>query len=190
MTGILYLHGANMTERSFALFRKTLRNKSFCPEYTHEDGLANNIERLQSESEIHFKNKAVDIVAHSMGGLIALALLRNGFPIRRIITMSTPFGGSIAAGNLKWMYPCQLFNDIDSNNRLIYDLKNQEITVPMKSFVTVGGNSPLKLSKNDGVVSVKSQYDLNGPDFEEVDVNHYEILLCQEIIDKTKKFLT
>lgn len=188
--GILYLHGAGMSERSFTLFRKAIRKNSFCPSYHVDTGLAQNIETIEQEARAFFNDKPVDIVAHSMGGLIALALLKDGFPIRRIVTMSTPFGGSVAASSLKWFYPShKMFRDIEHTNDLIHELKSQQIEIPMKCFVTIGGHSSLKLTENDGVVSVKSQKDLSGPVFEEVDINHFEILLSDHVIQKTKEFL-
>lgn len=187
---ILYLHGANMTERSFILFRKSMKQNSFCPEYHIDDGLKENIKYIEKEATKHFQGKPVDIIAHSMGGIIALALLKDNFPIRRIVTMSAPFGGSIVAGQLKYMFPAhQLFADIDHGSSLIKELKSQKITVPMKSFVTVSGGSPLKLSQNDGVVSVESQLDLKGPKYKKVKLNHFEILLCEDIVQETKEFL-
>lgn len=187
---ILYLHGANMTERSFELFRRDIKQESFCPEYHIDDGLEDNIEYIKKEVKKKFKDEPVDIIAHSMGGLIALALLRAHHPIRRIVTMSTPFGGSIVAGQLKYMYPChQLFADIDHGSELIQELKKTSITVPMKSFVTVSGGTPLKLSENDGIVSVESQLDLKGPKFKKIKLNHFEILLCEDVVKETKEFL-
>lgn len=188
---ILYLHGANMTEKSFVLFKRSIKGKSFCPEYYHTDGLENNISWIMDDTAKKFKGEEVDIVAHSMGGLIALSLLNTGLPIRKIVTMSTPFGGSVAASQLKWLYPnYPMFKDICSSNDFISEIKNMKIDIPMLSFVTTAGNSPLKYSENDGVVSVESQKAIDGTKYIDVELNHYEILLDETVVKKTKNFLS
>lgn len=187
---ILYLHGASMTEKSFTRFQNNINRNGYCPEYEVEDGLEENIEWIYEDAVKHFKGKPVDIVAHSMGGLIAVALLQKGLPIRRIATMSTPFGGSPTAEKMKWFFPGKrLFSDVSLSNRLIQSISAYEVKTPMFSIVTIAGGTPLKNEPNDGVVTIRSQKALTGPTYKEYETNHFEILQCDDAINDIKYFI-
>lgn len=187
---ILYLHGATMTPGAFNFFRTKIKHKEISPGYHIDDGLKNNVDSIYDEIKDQIK-KPINVIAHSMGGLIALGLYSKGLPIKKIVTLSTPFGGAMASSQLKWLYPYHtLFHDTCSQNIYLKVLRDQEINVPMMSVITTGGSSPLKYSANDGVVSIASQQNINGPtELIYSNLNHNEILLCPEIIQIVKEFL-
>jgi triacylglycerol esterase/lipase EstA (alpha/beta hydrolase family) len=187
---ILYLHGATMTPGAFNFYRTKIKHKEVSPHYNIDNGLTNNVDAICDELKDQV-NRPVNIIAHSMGGLIALGLLEHGLPIRKIVTLSTPFGGTIASSHLKWLYPDHvLFHDTCAQNIYLKTLREQDVTVPMMSVVTTGGSSPLQSTANDGVVPIDSQQNIKGPtEFIYSDLNHYEILLCSETITTVKNFI-
>jgi len=191
MPNILYLHGANMTETGFTYIKSVLgSHKSVCPEYSIHTPLKDNISDIIYAVKSSF-NKPVTIISHSLGGIIAMELLRAELPIEKIVTMSSPFRGSVNADNLRWFFPSyQLLDDIRSNNTLIRNLRDIHIDIPMLSFVSTSGGTPMASKyDNDGVVSIRSQKHLSGPTYKEVPFNHFEILLSKDVATQIKSFI-
>ena len=190
MPNILYLHGANMTETSFSYIKMGLGDhKYICPEYSVEVPLEENIKKISKLVKKQFK-KPVTVISHSLGGIIALDLYHHGLPIEKIITISTPFGGSKTADKLRWIYPsCQLLEDIRSRSPFVRELVKKPVDIPILSFVSITGHIPFIDDLNDGVVSIKSQMMMNGPEYVKIALNHTEILMSDEVIEKIKLFL-
>ena len=190
MPDILYLHGANMSDVGFTYIKSVLgKHKHISPEYSIHTPLKDNIKSFIEMAHETF-TKPVTIIGHSLGGIIAVELYRSGLPIKKIVTLSTPFGGSESADKLRWFYPSyQLFNDIRTNSGVIKGLQDFHVDVPMLSFVTTDGHSPLIDGDNDGVVTVESQRILSGPDYQEVSLNHFEILLSEQVAKRIRAFV-
>ncbi len=190
---ILYIHGANMSPVSFTLIQTTMgSHNAFVPEYSVEKPLDKNIKRIARLARKEFKEAPFDIISHSLGGIIAILLLRTRLHIGKIVTISTPLGGSEAAASLRYMYPrYQLYKDIEPRSDIIKKANNQKLKVPVLSVITTGGNSTLPFMKedNDTVVTVASQIVSDNPEFYYVDLNHFEVLLSVEVADKIKLFL-
>ncbi len=187
---ILYLHGANMSDVGFTYIKSVIgRHKHVSPEYSIHTPLKDNIKTFIDVVHSKFK-KPVTIISHSLGGIIAVELYRAGLPIKKIVTLSTPFGGSEYADKLRWFYPSyQLFNDIRTSNSVIKGLQDFHVDIPMLSFVTTDGNTPLIDGDNDGVVTVESQRILSGPTYKEIPLNHFEILLSDKVAKQIKTFV-
>jgi len=190
MPNILYLHGANMSDVGFTYIKSVLgKHKYVSPEYSIHTPLKNNIEEISNIVHKKFK-KPVTIISHSLGGIIAVELYRAGLPIKKIVTLSTPFGGSTSADKLRWFYPAyQLFDDIRTNGGIIQRLKEFHVDIPMLSFITTAGHSPVIDGDNDGVVTIESQNILAGPEYVEVTLNHFEILLSESVAKQIKSFI-
>ncbi len=190
---ILYIHGANMSPVSFTLIQTTIgSHNAVAPVYSIEKPLDKNIQRITRLARKEFREEPFDIVSHSLGGIIAILLLRTRLNIGRIVTISTPLGGSEAAASLRYMYPrYQLYKDIDPNSDIIKKANNQKLKVPVLSVITTGGNSttPFMKEDNDTVVTVSSQTASDNPEFYYIDLNHFEVLLSVEVADKIKLFL-
>lgn len=103
---VILLHGLWMPGASMHWLSLQLREAGFAPEIlayrSVADGpdlaIAQLAARLQAEGE-------ADIVAHSLGGLIALqALCENpALPVSRVVCLGSPLNGSgAAAGMLRW----------------------------------------------------------------------------------------
>jgi len=190
---ILYIHGANMSPVSFTLIQTNMgTHNALAPEYSIEKPLDKNVKRIARLARKEFKNDPFDIVSHSLGGIIAILLLRTRLHIGKIVTISTPLGGSEAAASLRYMYPrYQLYKDIDPSSEIIKKANKQKLKVPVLSIITTGGNSTIPFMKedNDIIVTVASQTVSDNPEYYYVDLNHFEVLLSVAVADKIKVFL-
>jgi hypothetical protein len=67
-----------------------------------------------------------------------------------------------------------------------------KIRHPWTNVVTVKGQSPFMVEPNDGVVTISSQKHHADMELVEVDYNHYEVVLSDEVIklikERVKKF--
>jgi pimeloyl-ACP methyl ester carboxylesterase len=103
---VLLLHGLWMPGASMHWLGAQLRAQGFAPETFGYHSVADGpdlavprlVERLRD-------GEGADIVAHSLGGLIALQALREtpGLPVGRVVCIGSPLTGSGAAtGMLRW----------------------------------------------------------------------------------------
>jgi pimeloyl-ACP methyl ester carboxylesterase len=143
--------------------------------------------RLKELISLKANNEPVRIISHSLGGIVSIIAAQDCPQIKKIVTMGTPFGGSTVAAILRWFVPITLFQEIQTNSAIIKSLKCPEI--PVRSFVTKDGNNPLINEPNDGVVTVKSQLALAGPEYINVNLNHFEVLLSNQVVNDIESFL-
>jgi len=112
-TPIVFVHGfSGKTKTNFNTQIKWFKNAGWPSEYLHAydyyslDGVVNAAYRLQTEVDYVLQNtgqNSVDIVAHSMGGLVTRYYMNNlggASKIRRVITLGTPHKGTT------WAYTC------------------------------------------------------------------------------------
>lgn len=103
---VVLLHGLWMPGASMHWLSLQLRDAGFAPEIFHYHSVADGpdlavprlIELLQDEG-------GADIVAHSLGGLIALQALCDdpALPVSRVVCLGSPLTGSgAAAGMARW----------------------------------------------------------------------------------------
>ena len=103
---VILLHGLWMPGASMHWLSLQIRDAGFAPEIFSYHSVADGpdlavprlVALLQAEGE-------ADIVAHSLGGLIALQALCEvpGLPVARVVCLGSPLGGSgAAAGMLRW----------------------------------------------------------------------------------------
>lgn len=188
MTPLIYIHGANATARSFNFIRRVVARPASCLEYSCEAPLEFNIDR--AAATLAQKGEPVDIIAHSLGGVVALGVESLGVPVRRMVTLATPFGGSTTADYLRFLYPGErLYRDISSTNPTLARLRGHKPRAALLSFITTAGGAPLFREPNDGVVSVASQRALPWGEKIEVEVNHFECLLDEWIGQTARSFL-
>ena len=189
---ILYIHGAYASPTTFSyMIDQFPEHRAVFAEY---DCLTTSVDEivsvLKAKAEEHFGNESYSVVAHSLGGVVAVKLAASGEPVEQIFTMSTPFGGSSTATFLKMVFfQTPVFSDINPHGTTIKGVLNTEVTVPVKSVVSTGGGSPLMREANDGVVTVASQTRLEGPEYHEVDLNHFEVVLDKSVADLARNFL-
>lgn len=138
----------------------------------------------------------VHFVGHSLGGIVILAMLREGFPERtgRIVTLSSPHRGSRAASSLaRFGWGRRMLG------RSIADLQ-REPPLPGLSARVVGliqGTMPVGLGRlvadlerpNDGVVSVAEMELPGAADRVRLHVSHLGMLLSSQAAAQACRFL-
>lgn len=184
---IVYIHGATASERSFAFIQKSLKAKN--PIYLNydKDGTAGgNLSTMINDLSMH--KEPLFIVAHSLGGIYAVYLQKEIENITGVVSLASPFNGSEIATWGAMLNPnYQLFRDITPHSHFIKDSRKIPITVPWLQVVTTVGDVPWIMGNNDGIVTKSSMTCREDIEYEEVNRNHYEIVLSKRVIDIIKK---
>ncbi len=189
---ILYIHGANASELSFEFIRQQLpTHTGLCANYSVDTPIAENIQNIQKLCLDNFGSDPFSIIAHSMGGLIALTLINNKkLNIEKLLTLATPFNGHRFAEFLKWVFPTyRLYDDISPSCDFIKEIQRMRFNIPIQSIVSLSGYNPVFRQPNDGVVTLESQLALRDTEFFEIDLCHFEILLSKTVVNKIEDFL-
>lgn len=182
---IYYIHGANSCPATFNYFKLKLPKHEFIDvSYNCHTSIMNTLDQIAK----NIGDKEIDIIGHSLGGVIGIAL-SNRVNVRKLVSISSPFGGSVLASYLRWIFPSSLLNDIRPNSPLIREVLSTKINFPVLSFITTNGGSTLVKEPNDGVVSVASQKALKNTTQIEISTNHFVGLLLPEVADEIEKFL-
>jgi pimeloyl-ACP methyl ester carboxylesterase len=187
---LVYIHGASATSESFNYIRSKL-GKGIDINYDSRNGFENNLKEMQAQLA------GVDniaFIAHSLGGVYSLHLA-NAIPeqVKGAVTLSTPYGGAEVAEFAKFFLPfSRLMRDIGPSSWAMKQAGNIKIQHPWTNIVTVKGQSPFLLEHNDGVVTIASQKHHKEMELVEVDYNHYEVVLSDEVVklikERVKKF--
>jgi len=178
---LVYIHGASATSESFNYIRSKLGD-GIDINYDSRNGFENNLAEIIE----HLKPiKDIAFVAHSLGGIYSLHVA-NAIPnqVRGAVTLSTPYGGAEVAEYAKYFLPfSRLMRDIGPNSWAFKQADKIKIQHPWTNIVTVKGQSPFMLAHNDGVVTVASQKHHVDMELIEVDYNHYEVVLSDQVVD-------
>jgi len=187
---LVYIHGASATSESFNYIRSRLGN-GIAVNYDSRDGFENNLAMLKSQLAPY---QEIFFVAHSLGGIYALHLA-NAIPdqVLGAVTLSTPYGGAEVADFAKFFLPfSRLMRDIGPSSWAMRQADRIKIQHPWCNVVTVKGQSPFMVEPNDGVVTIASMRHHADMELVEVDYNHYEVVLSDQIVDiiqeRTNKF--
>ena len=187
---LVYIHGASATSESFNYIRSKIGD-GIAINYDSRNGFENNLAAIKEQIG---KTKDIFFVAHSLGGIYALHLA-NAIPkqVLGAVTLSTPYGGAEVAEFAKFFLPfSRLMRDIGPSSWAMKEARNIKIQHPWTNVVTVKGQSPFMAEANDGVVTIASMKHHADMELVEVDYNHYEVVLSDEIIkiikERIKKF--
>jgi pimeloyl-ACP methyl ester carboxylesterase len=189
---LVYIHGASATSDSFNYIRSKV-GKGVDINYDSRKGFENNLsdmlERLANVDDIFF-------VAHSLGGIYSLHLA-NTIPKQVVgaVTLSAPYGGAEVADVLTFFMPfSRLMRDIGPRSWVMQQADRIKIQHPWTNVVTMKGQSPFIPEDNDGVITISSMKHHIDMELIEVNFNHYEVVLSDEVIkiikeriDKVKK---
>jgi len=186
----VYIHGASATSESFNYIRSKLGN-GIDINYDSRNGFENNLnDMIKQLADV----KDIAFVAHSLGGIYALHIA-NAIPDQVVgaVTLSTPYGGAEVADYAKYFLPfSRLMRDIGPNSWAMKQANKIKIQHPWTNVVTTKGQSPFMLAHNDGVVTIVSQRHHEDMELIEIDYNHYEVVLSDEVIklikERVKKF--
>jgi pimeloyl-ACP methyl ester carboxylesterase len=183
---LIYIHGASATGESFNYIREHVGGKDLVINYDSRNGfeknLNNMLDQLSDVEDIFF-------VGHSLGGIYALHLAHS-MPTQVLgaITLSTPYGGSEVADYAKFFLPfSRLMKDIGPSSWVMKQANKIKIQHPWTNIVTVNGQSPFMHEHNDGVVTIRSQKHHEDMELIEVDYNHYEVVLSEQVVGLIKE---
>jgi pimeloyl-ACP methyl ester carboxylesterase len=187
---LVYIHGASATSESFNYVRSKL-GKGIDINYDSRNGFENNLKEMQAQlADVD----NIAFIAHSLGGVYSLHLA-NSIPekVKGAVTLSTPYGGAEVAEFAKYFLPfSRLMRDIGPSSWAMKQADKIKIQHPWTNIVTVKGQSPFLLEHNDGVVTIASQKYHKDMELVEVDYNHYEVVLSDEVVklikERVKKF--
>ena len=186
---IVYIHGASATGDSFNYIRQHLNHPDeIVIEYNSQNGFDRNLADMKN---IISNTNNVVFVCHSLGGIYALHLAAV-FPDRVLgaVTISTPYGGAESADYAKYFLPFnRLLQDIGPNSDPIKTASRVRLQHPWLNIVTTRGDSPWIMQPNDGVVTVRSMRHRSEMQFEELYINHYEVVMSPKTVDIIKKFV-
>ena len=185
------VHGAGASPLSFSYFRPAFEAAfdvgAF--EYSSEEGVLAAAARLSEQ--IEKEQRPVAIVGHSLGGLVAGALTASPL-VRKIVTMSTPFGGLSYASVLSLWRSETIFKDLSVYGNTLGLVRNtlDAHRKPHLAVVTTYGGLPLLSGENnDGVVTEATQMALDDATIMSVRCNHFEVLLAPSVRDAIIEFL-
>ena len=182
---IVYIHGASATSESFTHIREHIKQKDIALEYSSSNGFNNNLKEMIKKLE--FQDK-IFFVAHSLGGIYALHLADH-YRDRVLggVTLSTPYGGCRQADFARYFLPFnRLMKDIGTMSAPMSTVA--KITPPKNwaNVVTLAGDSPWIKEPNDGVVTIESMKALNDMELIPLNLNHYEVVISNTVIDIIK----
>jgi pimeloyl-ACP methyl ester carboxylesterase len=102
---VVVVHGLWMRGGAMKVLRRRLASRGFDVHVFNYPStaadLATNAARLARFVE-HVPGERVDVVAHSLGGILILAMLEHGAPAKlgRVVCLGSPFGGSLTAARV------------------------------------------------------------------------------------------
>jgi len=182
---LVYIHGASATSESFNFIR-TKVGKGIDINYDSRNGFENNLKDIQRQLE---GMENIFFIAHSLGGVYSLHLA-NAMPqqVLGAVTLSTPYGGAEVAEFAKYFLPfSRLMRDIGPSSWAMKQANKIKIQHPWTNIVTVKGQSPFIHEPNDGVVTIASQKHHEDMELVEVDYNHYEVVLNEQVVKFIKQ---
>jgi esterase/lipase len=173
---ICYIHGALATPRSFNYMISQLPEHDVVfHEYLASVQLDKNIDRIVNE--VLWDEPDV-IIGHSLGGVIATKA-KLAFPKAKLIAIATPFRGTLLSTIM--CFKNQWFRDTSMLNPIYSSLCSQ--TYDETTLAIVGTSSDKETTPDsDGVVEISSATGLKGCKYEHFSLNHYELVMDDQVI--------
>lgn len=184
---VVLLHGAFSSPLSFQRIKEKIPDANLIfPQYSVEESLESVVHRVNET--VRAVQGPVELIGHSLGGVICMAVARINPLVQSVFTMASPFGGNKVVSHLKWVNKHEMYRTLDPTNETLTMIRNEAPTCRICSVITTLGNNPLIPEANDGVVSIKSQSALSYGSKIHMPVNHFEVLMADKIIDLIKEF--
>lgn len=186
---ILWTHGLNCSSKIFThLHSQMPSHKASFIEYESQGSIEESL--LTVIKSIPAKG-TFSIVGHSLGGILGhIIATRYADRIDKLVTISSPFGGSEQAGVLRWLYPnVRVLKDIAPNSAILREIIFNKPTCQFLSIVSTAGSLPFIKGKNDGIVSIQSQMSIKPTHRIEVNSNHFEAVQDIDTINAVKEFI-
>jgi len=189
-TPIVVVHGYMQNRVGFLGLARAFRKSGLGPIYGFNypwfaslEGNAARLERFIARVCAETKKEAVDLVCHSMGGLVAMEMLRNEarkdtLKVRRIVTIATPHAGVVWKGPMIGVGA----SNLRRGSKLLEAHATYSIAVPCLSIY----------STHDNVVHPKETSSLvkrGGKDYEVEGATHLAILFNPIVAREAAAFL-
>lgn len=185
---IVYLHGLNCSSKIFSFLHEKLPDHTphFIDYQSHQS-----IEDSYEDVIKLLPKKPFHLVGHSLGGVIGyLIATRTKLPLKKLVSISSPFGGSSQAGILRWLYPdFKVLKDIASSSKLMREVATATNTKPFLSLVSTAGALPFMTGANDGVVTYESMTAIPASKRVELNANHFEAVQDMNGVAAITEFL-
>lgn len=189
-TPVVFVHGYMQNRVGFVGLARALARKGIGPlfgfNYPWFATITSNAARLDAFVERVCRetgSEAVDLVCHSMGGLVAMEMMRDEakrdrVKVRRCVTIASPHGG------VAWKGPLIGFGatSLRRGSKLLEEHAGHKVTVPCLSVY----------SSHDNIVHPKESSQLaprGGKDVEVEHVAHLAILFSPKVADYVAEFL-
>lgn len=186
---IVFIHGLNQTHLSFSHWKNTFpENGISTVDYESRQPLADSIVQV---SKALPKKEELVLVGHSLGGVVStLIALNKTHNVKKVVTISSPLGGSKAAVYARWIVGgIRVFSDITPTSPSIQRLVKEVPPCPVLSLISVAGSFLNSNEPNDGIVTVASQKALPYAKKVEIKANHFEVLMHDKTVETIKKFV-
>lgn len=188
---IVFVHGYMQNRVGFVGLARLLARRGLGPMYALNypwwSSIPKNARRLEDYVTRvceETKSSAVDLVCHSMGGLVAMEMMRSAarkedLKVRRCVTIATPHAG------IAWRGPI-IGSDAASlrrGSKLLEAQAGYTVAVPTLSV----------FSSHDNIVHPKETSSLvkrGGEDFEIANMAHFSILFSPVVADQIAAFLS
>jgi pimeloyl-ACP methyl ester carboxylesterase len=163
---LLFVHGTSGSPQNFRYLIKNIDRKkyqamvAYYPTGVSLSLASEYLARSIKELKIKFKFNTIDIVAHSMGGIVSRNIINILYEdecfVDTFITISSPLAGdSRANGGVEYSpVVMPVWKDIASNSEFLKDLYRTPIKDKLDYYLLFGFKSD---SNDDGVVSIASQ---------------------------------
>lgn len=189
---VLFVHGAWASKNTFNYVKSKLPDgKIIYGEYDiNNENVYDIIQRINKIISDEPKH-SVSVIAHSMGGLIALALDQNY--VKNIVTAASPISG-LHMGFFMEQYlasRCPSMREIFSHSTFIRNLHQKHYINPITCLATTKGFNFTMTKKNDGVVTYESQTQWlpNGAQKIDIEANHHEVVMSDKFVGVCKRSL-
>lgn len=184
MKNIYAIHGAFSSPVIFNYVRRQMG-----PSYTwhfldyqnETGGLRDLIANAHSFTRPHH------VIGHSMGGLMALALINQPW-VCSVTTISTPLGGVNMNLVQQYLSRSEFMTDISSSGDFIRGLHKSTPSKPVQHLVSTHGFNPWIYEPNDGVITLRSQRAFALGSVHDVASNHAEIMMNDRTVELLQKF--
>lgn len=184
MKNIYAIHGAFSSPMIFNYIQHKLGNNytwNFLDYQKETGGLRDIIARVAQFTEPHH------VVGHSMGGLMALALINQPW-VQSVTTISTPLGGTEINIMQQYLSRSEFMTDISSSGDFIRGLYKSEPSKPVQHLISTQGFNPWIYEPSDGVVTLRSQRAYTLGHSHDIASNHAEIMMNDLTVTLLKKF--
>lgn len=190
-TPIVLVHGYMQNRVGFLGLARALRRRGLGPIYAINypwfaslAGNAARLDRFIARVCAETKTEAVDLVCHSMGGLVAMEMMRDearkdALKVRRVVTIATPHAGVVWRGPMIGIGA----SNLRKGSKLLEAHSTHAIAVPCLSIY----------STHDNVVHPKETSSLvkrGGTDFEVEGASHLAILFNPRVAEQVVAFLS